>query len=276
MKGIGIQVLSPILGFVKGFFLSSFAVVLIVIILFFGYFFIRYKYRPNADYLASLHIKFKPYDLLRWLLWDYLTRNDRLGTFDKFGFTLFVGRQGEGKTISMVKYLEDVRLKYPECIIVTNFDYEGSHHTMTDWRCLLEIRNGEKGVIFAIDEIHSEYSSASWKDFPETLLSEISQQRKQRIKIISSAQVFDRVVKPIREQTMSVVECETYLKRYTVNREYDIVDYDTGSSLHKVKKGIRPMWKSSFVQSNRIRSLYDTYAKVDRMKKLEFIPRNER
>ena len=52
------------------------------------------------------------------------------------------------------------------------------------------LHNGNKGVMFAIDKIHSEWPSASWKDFPEVLLSEITQQRKQLIKIVASSQVF--------------------------------------------------------------------------------------
>ncbi len=71
---------------------------------------------------------------------------------------------------------------------------------MTSWRDFMEIRNGTKGVLFLIDEIHSEYSSKSWKDFPEELLSEISQQRKQRIKIVATSQIYSRVVKQLREQ----------------------------------------------------------------------------
>ena len=39
-------------------------------------------------------------------------------------------------------------------------------------------KNGTDGVIFAIDEIQNEFSCANSKDFPETLLSQVTQQRK--------------------------------------------------------------------------------------------------
>lgn len=147
---------------------------------------------------------------------------------------------------------------------------------MKDWRDFMEIRNGEDGVIFAIDEIHSEYSAASWKDFPEALLSEISMQRKQRVKIVATSQVFCRVAKPIREQAFSVMVCRTYFGRLTFFKEYDAAEYSTSDTPYKVKKSVKPIWKSVFVQSNALRRSFDTYEKIERMKKLDFIPRGER
>ena len=148
---------------------------------------------------------------------------------------------------------------------------------MTDWRDLLTIRNGTKGVIFAIDEIHSEYDSSKWADIPEDLLSEISQQRKQRVKIIASAQFFGRVAKPLREQAVSVVACRTLFGRLTLNREYDALEYISviDNPLAAAQK-IKPLRKSSFVQSDFLRQCYDTYAKVERMRQTKFIRRSER
>ena len=177
----------------------------------------------------------------------------------------------------MVRYLEVMKERYPDCLVVTNFDYYLADHIMTDWRDLLTIRNGTKGIIFAIDEIHSEYDSSKWADIPEDLLSEISQQRKQRIKIIASAQFFGRVAKPLREQAVTVVACKTIFGRLTLNREYDALEYASivDNPLVAARK-IKPLRKSSFVQSDYLRSCYDTYAKVERMRKTKFIPRSGR
>ena len=146
------------------------------------YFFARYRFNPlclNADTLRAASIGPKYLDLFRWLLVDFLERDKHRGEFREYGFTFFVGRQGAGKTISMVRYLEVMKERYPDCLVVANFQYYRADRIMTDWRDLLTIRNGTKGVIFAIDEIHSEYDSSKWADIPEDLLSEISQQRKQ-------------------------------------------------------------------------------------------------
>ena len=118
----------------------------------------------TADKLRKPCIRFKYYDLLRWLLVDFLERGLHAGEFREYGFTFYVGRQGAGKTISMVRYLELMKAKYPNCLIVTNFQYYEADYIMESWRDLLTIRNGTDGVIFAIDEIHSEYSAAAWKD----------------------------------------------------------------------------------------------------------------
>ncbi len=269
----------PVLGFLKSIFLFFLFSILLFIFLFFLIFFIKYPfYRKEFRdrFLYKIHIGFKPYNLLRWWIVDYLNRHQDSLIFKPYGFTIFVGRQGAGKTISMIKYLDDQKKKYPNCYIVTNFGYLHATHRMESWRDLLEIRNGEDGVIFAIDEIHSEYSTNAWKDFPEALLSEISQQRKQRIKIVATSQSFSRVVKQIREQAFSVIQCQTYFGRYTRNVEYDAEEYSSVESPYKAKKNLKPLWKTSFVQSNLLRQSYDTYEKIERMQKVDFIPRTER
>lgn len=228
----------------------------------------------DPDKLREPYIKHKWLNLARWLLVDYLERGKHRGEFREFGFTFFVGRQGSGKTASMVHYLETIKERYPDCLIVTNFGYYRADRIMKSWRDLLTIRNGTKGVVFAIDEIHSEYSSAAWKDVPESLLSEISQQRKQRIKIVATSQLFTRVAKPLREQAATVVACRTIAGRWTRNKEYDAVDYTLLAE--GTTKKVKPIGRSSFVQSDAFRACYDTYEKIERMSRADFIPRNER
>jgi ATP-dependent Clp protease ATP-binding subunit ClpX len=241
-------------------------------------FLVRYRINPfrlKAAKLEALQIKFRPYNFLRYLLLDLLKGKD--GVFREYGFTIFCGRQGAGKTISMINYLNRMKEEHPNCIIVTNFWYSQADHQMKDWRDLMEIRNGDDGVIFAIDEIHSEYSSAAWKDFPESLLSEISQQRKQKVKIVATAQVFSRIAKPIREQAFSVIQCATYFNRLTRTVEYDANDYSICvHNLFKLKEKCKSLRKLTFVQTDKLRSCYDTYEKIERMQKVEFLVRSER
>ncbi len=271
---------SPFLSAFFDLFKTILLVPLLLLLILLAIFFIRYKINPlqlNAQDLKKMEIEWKYFNLFRWLLVDFLERDLHRGEFSEYGFTFFVGRQGAGKTISMVRYLDVMKERYPHCLIVTNFSYRQSDYIMTDWRDLLTIRNGTDGMIFAIDEIHSEYDSSKWNDVPEYLLSEISQQRKQRIKIIASAQFFTRVAKPLREQAATVVSCSTWLKRLTRNKEYDALEYALIIDNPLVaKKKIKPLRKSSFVQSDFIRNSYDTYEKIERMKNTKFIPRSER
>lgn len=273
------KLFSPITSYILGIFRVVTLSALAAVILFFVVFCVKYRcipFRTTRRQLAILKVNWLPYDLLRWLWHDFIIRKQRSQEFREYGFSIYCGRQGAGKTISLVDYLNLMHERYPKCKIVTNFKYAHADKRMHDWHDMLEYRNGTDGVIFAIDEIHSEYSAESWKDFPENLLSEISQQRKQRIKIIASSQVFSRVVKQIREQTFSVLVCQTYFSRLTRIREYDAAEYSTSDTPYQVKKKVRPIYKRWFVQSNYTRGCYDTYEKIERMQKIEFLPRSER
>lgn len=265
-----------IVGLVKIVFLFAIGLVIFLLV----YFFVRYQFNPlhlDVEELKKPFIRNKYLNLFRWLLVDFLERDLHRNEFKEYGFTFFVGRQGAGKTISMVHYLERMKEKYPGCIIVTNFSYYRSDWFMEDWRDIETIKNGTDGVIFAIDEIHSEYSSASWKDVPESLLSEISQQRKQRIKIVATAQFFTRIAKPLREQAATVVTCSTFLGRLTRTKEYDALQYAMLlENPTLAKKKVKTISKFSFVQSDALRACYDTYEKIKRMRNKKFIPRNER
>ncbi|MFR8104035.1 MAG: hypothetical protein ACLU8F_02970 [Clostridia bacterium] len=106
-------------------------------------------------------------DFLRWKIYDLLLLLINGRKFNLFGVTIFCGRQGSGKTMSMVEYLERIKQQFPNCLVVTNFNYIRQDMPLVDWRQLLETRNGEDGVIFAIDEIQNEYDNSKWKDFPE-------------------------------------------------------------------------------------------------------------
>jgi len=247
----------------------------------FHYMTIKYRlnlFRLSRKKLVGIQIRFKLFDFMRWILVDFLDSPSKKGEFKEYGVTMYIGSQGAGKTISMVHYLYCMRNRYPNCLIVTNFDCDYADVRMESWRDFLDIRNGEDGIIFAIDEIHSEYNNKTWKDFPEELLSEISQQRKQRVKIVASAQEFTDVVKQIKNQTLFVVECSTFMGRWTFCKTYQRRQYLRWleSGIADPKKKPKTLMKHSFVQSNWLRESYDTYAKIERMQRVDFIPRDER
>lgn len=263
----------PLLSFLQTVALSLLVIGLALVL----YMLIKYRVNPfrmNRAKLVAMPIRLKLMSFLRWKVVDIMDAPSQKGTFREFGLTLYCGRQGSGKTISMVHYLARMRTLYPDCIIVTNFSCAFSDYKMESWSDFFKYRNGEQGVIFAIDEIHSEYSASSWKDFPESLLSEISQQRKQRVKIVASSQVYSRVVKQIREQSVSVVQCSTVAGRWTRNVEYDSREYE--ACCDNPQNKLKPIRKGSFIQSDDIRNWYDTYEKVESMREKEFIPRHER
>lgn len=210
-------------------------------------------------------------EFIYWKIKDYKLYREDLKNgvvkFKPFGLRMYCGRQGSGKTIGMVEQLERWRVEYPKAIIVTNFDYEHADYRMTSLNDLLTIRNGQDGVIFAIDELQNEFSSNLSKNFPESLLSVITMQRKQRITILATTQVFTRVAKPLREQCYSVVDCRTFFGRWTRLKCYDAIDYNSivDKKDPEAKLHLSKMWKYSFVQSDNLRKCYDTYSVVERL-----------
>lgn len=209
--------------------------------------------------------------MLQFIGWKFvdLYRLIRYGRqFTEFGITLYCGRQGAGKTIGMVSYLENIRVKYPEAIIVTNFGYKHQTMPFESWQQLFDLRNGTKGVVFAIDELQNEFSSSEWDRFPKGILAQVTMQRKQRIKIIGTSQVFTRVVKALREQCYEVVECKTWLGRWTFLKAFDAEEYNTVIDEPLKKQKLMRTWRKNFIQSDKFRELYDTNLVVERMKQI--------
>ena len=170
---------------------------------------------------------------------------------------------GGGKTIGIVEQLERIKEKYPECIICTNINYLKQDLPLTSWIQLLTLRNGTKGVVFVIDEVQN--NGLDWSKFPETLMQVITMQRKQKIKIFLTAQVYKSVVIQLRRQCFDVVECKTFFGRWTVHRCYDAEEYNNIIDIATPEKRIkmRKKWRYSYIQSNFLRKLYDTNQIVD-------------
>lgn len=192
---------------------------------------------------------------------------------------------GSGKTMGIVEQLERIKKAYPECLISTNINYLKQDIPLTSWLQLLYLRNGDKGVVFVIDEVQN--NGLDWSKFPETLLQVITMQRKQKIKIFLTSQVYKNVVIQLRRQCFEVVECKTFLGRWTRQKCYDADEYnniiDIATPEKKMK--LQKKWKYSFIQSNFLRNLYDTNQIVDTLKdydklltdeKVEKLTKNEK
>lgn len=226
----------------------------------------------KAIYRLDAYLRSNPLtmyiSLMAWKVVDFVRSFTAFRVFGEYGITVYTGRQGTGKTISMVRYMEHIKRKYPNCIIVSNFACKFSDQIMTSWEDFYAIRNGSQGVLFALDELQSEWNSLESKKFPVELLGEMCQQRKQRIKIVATTQVFGRMAKPLREQSYEVVTCSTYFGRLTVNHYYDAYDYERVFGSLVGEQSLKPLYTKRFVQSDDLRSAYQTTEKVQTMKKV--------
>ena len=224
--------------------------------------------------------EYKKTSIFKRLLYEFpkqfwLDRFNRLpGAFEEYGLHLICGEQGSGKTTSVVDLLLNKwKKKYPRLQIYTNLDYKHEDGVISHWKDLLssERQNGVFGVVNVIDEIQGWFSSLQSKDFPPEMLSEISQQRKQRKVILGTAQVFGRVAKPIREQTSFVYLPFTIAGCLTVVRVSKPIYYD--ESTFTFKKYIRTYF---FVHTPELRNFFDTYKRIDKYREEGFKKDNER
>jgi ATP-dependent Clp protease ATP-binding subunit ClpX len=103
------------------------------------------------------------------------------------------------------------------------------------------------------------------------MLTEITQQRKQRKMILATSQVFERVAKPIREQTYMLYKPFTIAGCLTLVLKFEVVIKASSGSVDKNR--FRGMF--FFVQSKELRETFDTYHKIERMAADGFKPADQ-
>ena len=211
-----------------------------------------------------------PFILFKWLSNKIKFRKSHPFYFEPCSLVCYVGSQGSGKTLSACLYVCKLMKLYPKAILVSNLklkDFPFDNERVFEFRNgddLLKYKNGDNGVIFLIDEIQLYFNSLQSKNINTDVMQVISQQRKQRIHIVSTSQVFGRMAKPLREQFSEIISCKCYFGNLQVNKLIDrdsIEDFDNGTTLKgKVKK------KFWFFHSPKYYDLYDTYYVIQRNK----------
>ncbi|MDR1617372.1 MAG: hypothetical protein LBR98_10330, partial [Syntrophomonadaceae bacterium] len=212
----------------------------------------------------------KTLDLIRWLIVDIYRffKNGRQAHL--FGIWCYVGIYGGGKTMSLVHYLERMRERWGERIyICTNFFYKGEDFSLENWRDIL--KDYDRPVIFAYDELQNEFNSRDYRNFPIPLMGELTQNRKGFGKqIVYTTQNFDTVDKNFRNLTTQVAACRTYFGRLTRCKYYKREYYENLVSTISIERKfrIKPLRVDSFVQSDYLRSQYDSYARLKSVRQL--------
>ena len=228
----------------------------------------QYKLLRICEFLEKLYIPVINFpilkfismllDFFRYKLYDFLMSFCISKVFNLYGVTCFCGRQGGGKTIGVVELCDRIKSRFPDCVLCTNINYVGQDVPLVSWLQLLTLRNGEKGVVFVIDEVQNQ--GLDWNTFPDSLLRVITMQRKQKIKIYLTSQVYKNVVIQLRRQCFDVVECRTFFGRWSRQKCYDADEYnsilDVATTFKRSR--MRKLWKYSYIQSNSLRRRYDT------------------
>ena len=210
--------------------------------------------------------------LMGWMILDIIRAITRRRKKHLYGIWCFVGLPGAGKTMSLVKYLDDQRRRYGDGIyIITNFYYAGEDKHLDGWEIV--IPEYDKPVIFAWDELQNEFNSREYQKFPIWLVYELTQNRKGNGKqIVYTTQVFTSVDKNFRSLTKKVIDCRTYFGRLTKCRHYKREFYEarmaTASIDRKIK--IKPVYKEKFIQTDYLRNRYDSFQRLDYAKGLDY------
>lgn len=225
--------------------------------------------------IFTIVFKEKPYHAIYLAFKDFMKRDKE--AFPLYGVHFYVNSMGAGKTISVTEKALRLRKQYPKLYIVSNYEITCADRYFTNYHELVDLQNplGEKyGVLILFDEIHLTFSSENWKNAPDGLLEYIAMRRKEKTLILGTSQVFGRIDKKLREQCTVVVECVTYLNRWTFNKAFRVEDYLVNSELKDSgNKKRKRLYRYNFVQTNKIREAYDSYALVE---KIDLRPREKR
>lgn len=152
---------------------------------------------------------------------------------DAYGHYIFCGKQRSGKTVSAIWFLEKLSKKYfkqkKEVFYYSNlgFGYKLTKFTISN---LIRQIEYDKNVvhIFLIDELQA-YFPRDTKDKLslmeiDKLTADFSQLAKKQIYVLSTAQVYGRINKSLREQCLYMVYCRrSRLSNKIVN---DFIDGD--------------------------------------------------
>lgn len=251
-------------------------------------------------YKQALSDELRLYDLFRLHKWRKDFRKAHPHMFGPIGTMIFCGAQGKGKTLSAVNYVCNVLKDYPFAILVTNvaikdYPFNAYYKVISGQGVLFDkatdeiitskeivvgkysrvcieydgldtlkyVCNGEYGVIYLIDELHLELNSLESKNIDIDVMTEISQQRKQRKHIVGTSQVYMRLAKPLREQIFDVVICDNFFHCIQFNKA---IDGETAKEEDgKLKATIKS--RSLFFHTPEMYERYDTFAKMKRYNK---------
>ena len=217
---------------------------------------------PKSNLLIKLF-----YELPKQFVVDLF--NKQPDFFPYQGLVIFEGRQGTGKSISMIEYLMRMQFEYPKCKVITNMAYKNENDVLKGWEMLMDYKNGIKGVVVVMDELQNWFSSKDSKDFPPEMLSVITQNRKNRRIILGTSQNFYLLAKAIRSQATEVRRCATFLGCFTIVRRFEPI-LDSEGNVVKFKN--RGMY--CFVHNKELRESYDTWKVIENLRKSGFKENN--
>jgi ATP-dependent Clp protease ATP-binding subunit ClpX len=205
-------------------------------------------------------------DLFRYI------KNKDWKIFKRFGLHVYTGMFGSGKTSSMVHdaYLMAKKYYVP---IMTNMELKNFPKDIQ----IIELNDPQQIVdwvgplIVLIDEAPTVFNARDWKTegIPKALLSVLLQVRKENKVVLMTAQRFQHIDSQLRDVTDTVRECSCFMGRWNYIKVFNGLDYENTIGNTQKTAVIRNVY--AFIQTDVIRSLYDTREMVKRMKKAQYL-----
>lgn len=179
---------------------------------------------------------------------------------------VFKNPQGDGKTLSMVQHALQVKKEFPECEVFSNvklnvkFKYN-YYQSIEGLRKALNFCNGQKGVLILIDEAHLYMGKKT--GIPLDFLTTISQQRKDRRRILMTSQIWESLDVDTRKQVKDIVSCNMIFSNFfpiQVNKWYigKTLKYNKQTNDYEAELDHTEV----FHHNNNLYSTYDTFQKI--------------
>lgn len=210
------------------------------------------------------------YDIIK----SILTKSYK--NFNGYGLHIYVGMFGAGKTSAMVHDAYKLAKHYPQMTILTNMKLQNfpQHTKIIQMEDTNDIVTAPPDTLVIIDEISSVFNSRKYKTdgIPAPLLSMLLQVRKERKMIFATAQRFQHVDALLRQITFTVRICSCWCGRLNWIRSVDAWEYENRVNA-LIPCTVLNLW--AFLQTDKIRNLYDTTEMVDEIKKIKFMTDEE-
>lgn len=203
--------------------------------------------------------------------------------FQGWGLHIYLGMFGMGKTCSMVYDAYNIACKYEGLTIITNLKLQNfpEHCKILPLRSAQDILNAPDNTLVLIDEIGTIFNSRDFakskESVPKLLFQHICQCRHRHLMIMGTVQRWGFLDKQLRDITADVTVCKTSFRhpfsRMVTNTVYDAYEYDLFCS-----NPLRPIMALSadcYIQTDKIRALYDTKEMVDTLLTMEYISDKE-
>lgn len=194
-------------------------------------------------------------------LYDYV-KNKRWKEWRGYGFAIYTGLFGYGKTLTVAEFVISVAKKF-NLNVYSNIWLDYPYTPLENYQQIIDAPGNS---IFLVDEISTLFNAREWSKFPIGLLFQILQCRKRKKMLVSTAQRYSHVDKLLRDITFKVIVCHK-VWRYQTLSEYDPAVLENAQEAEYIK----PLRRKSFFVRDKHYKQYNTEELIDNFAKEKFL-----